>query len=31
MRTTDADIDRLLDVLPSIVERVREVTPSLVN
>ncbi len=31
MRTTDADIDRLLEVLPSIVERVREVTPSLVN
>jgi cysteine desulfurase len=31
MRTTDADIDRLLEVLPRIVERVREVTPSLVN
>jgi cysteine desulfurase len=31
VRTTDADIDRLLDVLPSIVERVREVTPSLVS
>jgi cysteine desulfurase len=28
-RTTDADIDRLLDVLPGIVERVREVTPLL--
>ena len=31
MRTTDADIDRLLEVLPSIVERVRELPPSLVN
>jgi cysteine desulfurase len=31
IRTTDADIDRLLDVLPGIVERVREVTPSLVS
>jgi cysteine desulfurase len=31
MRTTDADIDRLLEVLPGIVERVREVTPSLVR
>src|SRR5207248_1929114 len=30
-RTTDADIDRLLEVLPGIVERVREVTPSLVR
>ena len=30
-RTTDADVDRLLEVLPSIVERVREVTPSLVG
>jgi cysteine desulfurase len=30
-RTTDADVDRLLDVLPGIVERVREVTPSLVS
>ena len=30
VRTTDADVDRLLEVLPSIVERVREVTPSLV-
>ena len=30
-RTTDADIDRLLEVLPAIVERVREVTPSLVG
>jgi cysteine desulfurase len=28
-RTTDADVDRLLQVLPSIVERVREVTPLL--
>jgi cysteine desulfurase len=31
IRTTDADIDRLLAVLPGIVERVREVTPSLVS
>jgi cysteine desulfurase len=30
-RTTDADVDKLLDVLPGIVERVREVTPSLVS
>ena len=30
-RTTDADIDRLMEVLPSIVERVREVTPALVG
>jgi cysteine desulfurase len=30
VRTTDADVARLLDVLPAIVERVREVTPSLV-
>jgi cysteine desulfurase len=29
VRTTDADVDRLLSVLPEIVERVREVTPSL--
>lgn len=28
---TDADVDRLLAVLPGIVERVREVTPSLVG
>src|SRR5262249_29303657 len=31
IRTTDADIARLLEVLPGIVERVREVTPSLVG
>ena len=31
MRTTEADVDRLLEVLPGIVERVREVTPTLVN
>src|SRR5438128_6470874 len=31
VRTTDADIDRLLDGLPAIVGRVREVTPSLVS
>jgi cysteine desulfurase len=31
VRTTDADVDRLLEVLPGIVERVREVTPSLVS
>ncbi|MBV9577652.1 MAG: cysteine desulfurase [Chloroflexi bacterium] len=30
VRTTDADVERLLEVLPAIVERVREVTPSLV-
>lgn len=30
-RTTDADVDRLLEVLPGIVERVREVTPTLVG
>jgi cysteine desulfurase len=30
-RTTDADVERLLEVLPGIVERVREVTPSLVS
>ena len=30
-RTTDADVDRLLEVLPGIVDRVREVTPSLVS
>jgi cysteine desulfurase len=29
VRTMDADIDRLLDVLPGVVERVREVTPLL--
>jgi len=29
VRTTDADVTRLLEVLPAIVERVREVTPSL--
>jgi cysteine desulfurase len=29
MRTSDADVDRLLDVLPGVVERVREVTPLL--
>jgi cysteine desulfurase len=29
VRSTDDDVDRLLDVLPGIVERVREVTPSL--
>jgi cysteine desulfurase len=29
LRTTDADVDRLLEVLPGIVERVREVTPAL--
>jgi cysteine desulfurase len=28
-RTTDADVDRLLEALPRIVDRVREVTPSL--
>jgi cysteine desulfurase len=31
VRTTDADVSRLLEVLPGIVERVREVTPSLVG
>jgi cysteine desulfurase len=31
VRTQDADVDRLLAVLPGIVERVREVTPSLVS
>ena len=31
IRTTDADLDRLMEVLPGIVERVREVTPSLVG
>jgi cysteine desulfurase len=31
IRTTDADVDRLLAVLPAIVERVREVTPSLAS
>jgi len=31
VRTTEADVDRLLEVLPAIVERVREVTPSLVS
>jgi cysteine desulfurase len=31
VRTTDEDVDRLLAVLPAIVERVREVTPSLVG
>ncbi len=31
VRTTDADVDRLLEVLPGIVDRVREVTPSLVS
>jgi cysteine desulfurase len=31
LRTTDADVERLLEVLPAIVERVREVTPSLVS
>ena len=31
VRTTDADVDRLLEVLPDIVERVRELTPSLVS
>ena len=29
VRTTESDIDRLLAVLPAIVERVREVTPAL--
>jgi cysteine desulfurase len=31
IRSTDADVDRLLAVLPGIVERVREVTPTLVG
>jgi cysteine desulfurase len=31
IRTIDADVTRLLEVLPAIVERVREVTPSLVG
>lgn len=31
VRNTDVDVDRLLEVLPGIVERVREVTPSLVS
>jgi cysteine desulfurase len=31
VRTTDEDVSRLLEVLPAIVERVREVTPSLVG
>jgi cysteine desulfurase len=31
IRTTDADVDRLLTVLPEIVARVREVTPTLVG
>lgn len=31
IRSTDADVDRLLRVLPEIVARVREVTPSLVG
>jgi cysteine desulfurase len=30
-RTTDADVDRLLEILPGIVVRVREVTPSLIG
>jgi cysteine desulfurase len=30
-RTTDGDVDRLLEVLPGIVERVREVTPALAS
>ena len=29
VRSTDEDVDQLLDVLPGIVDRVREVTPSL--
>jgi cysteine desulfurase len=29
IRTTDTDVERLLDVLPGVVERVREVTPLL--
>jgi cysteine desulfurase len=31
VRSTDADVDRVLEVLPGIVERVREVTPSLAS
>ena len=31
VRTTDAEVERLLEVLPPIVERVREVTPTLVG
>ncbi|MBV9171816.1 MAG: aminotransferase class V-fold PLP-dependent enzyme [Chloroflexi bacterium] len=31
VRSTDADVDHLLEVLPGIVERVREVTPTLVG
>ncbi|MBV8714342.1 MAG: cysteine desulfurase [Chloroflexi bacterium] len=31
VRTTEGDVERLIDVLPAIVERVREVTPSLVG
>ncbi len=31
VRSTDAEVDRLLEVLPGIVERVREVTPTLVS
>ena len=31
VRNTDADVDRLLSVLPEIVARVREVTPTLVS
>jgi cysteine desulfurase len=31
VRSTEANVERLLDVLPGIVERVREVTPSLVS
>ncbi len=31
VRSSDADVDRLLEVLPGIVARVREVTPSLVS
>jgi len=31
IHTTDADVDRFLQVLPGIVERVREVTPTLVG
>ncbi len=31
VRSTDLDVDRLLEVLPGIVARVREVTPSLVS
>jgi cysteine desulfurase len=31
VRSSDADVDRLLEVLPGVVARVREVTPSLVS